>query len=144
MRDFLTMAIPIFIGMCFVAGMFQWSGALEWLMRSLEPVMAVFNLPPEAALAVVLGSVRKDGLAIGMLNSDWTSLKAPLETPIQILTAVYLASVLLPCLVTVLAVAREMRINFTLRMVGRQACFATLFSLCIAWGGWFLLAIRSS
>jgi len=144
MRDFLTMAIPIFIGMCFVAGMFQWSGALEWLMRSLEPVMAVFNLPPEAALAVVLGSVRKDGLAIGMLNSDWTSLKAPLETPIQILTAVYLASVLLPCLVTVLAVAREMRINFTLRMVGRQACFATLFSLCIAWGGWFLLAIRPS
>ena len=144
MRDFLTMAIPIFIAMCFVAGMLQWSGALEWLMRFLEPVMAIFNLPPEAALAVVLGSVRKDGLAIGMLNSDWTSLKAPLETPIQILTAVYLASVLLPCLVTVLAVAREMHINFTLRMVGRQACFATLFSLCIAWGGWFLLVIKPS
>ena len=37
-------------------------------MHLLAPVMTLFNLPPEAAFAVVLGSVRKDGLAIGLLS----------------------------------------------------------------------------
>ena len=79
-----------------------------------------FNLPPEAAIAVVLGAVRKDGLAIGLLDGDWATLKVPLESSVQVLTAVYLAGVLLPCLVTVLAVVREMRANFAIKMIGRQ------------------------
>ena len=88
-------------------------------------MMAIFNLPAEAALAVVLGSVRKDGLAIGLPNGDLDSLKLPLDTSVQVLTAVYLAGVLLPCLVTVLTVVREMGSQFV-EMVGRQACFAVL------------------
>ena len=57
--------------------------------------MALFRLPGEAATAVVLGSIRKDGLAIGLLDADWNSLKVALESPAQVLTAVYLAGVLL-------------------------------------------------
>lgn len=140
-RDFLFLALPIFVGICFVAGLLQWSGVLDWFMRFLAPVMAVFNLPPEAAIAVVLGSVRKDGLAIGLLNGDWDSLKVPLESSIQVLTAVYLAGVLLPCLVTVITVVREMRPGFALRMIGRQAFFAALFSFGIAWLGAFLISL---
>ena len=135
LRDFTFMAFPIFIGICVVAGLLQWSGTLDWFTRLLAPVMAFFNLPPEASLAIVLGSVRKDGIAIGLLNGDGSLLKVPLDTPVQVLTAVYLAGVLLPCLVTLLAVAKEMRTSFALKMVGRQACYAALFSLCIAWLG---------
>lgn len=141
LRDFAVMALPIFIGICVVAGLLQWSGLLAWMTRLLAPVMALFNLPPEAALAVVLGSVRKDGLAIGLLDGGWNSLKVPMHAPLQILTAVYLAGVLLPCLVTLLTVAKEMRPGFALKMVGRQAAFAVLFSLGIAWGGAALISI---
>ena len=141
LRDFAVMALPIFIGICVVAGLLQWSGLLAWMTRLLAPVMALFNLPPEAALAVVLGSVRKDGLAIGLLDGDWNALKVALETPVQVLTAVYLAGVLLPCLVTVLAVAREMRPRFALKMVGRQAMFAALFALGIAWVGAAIISL---
>lgn len=143
LRDFAVMALPIFVGICVFAGLLQWSGALDVLSQALAPVMAIFNLPPEAALAVVLGSVRKDGLAIGLLDGSWDSLKMPLDSPIQVLTAVYLAGVLLPCLVTVLTVAKEMRPSFALKMVGRQACFAVLFSLCIAWGGALLVSFAN-
>ncbi len=142
LRDFAMMALPIFVGICIFAGLLHWSGALAWLTRLLSPLMAVFNLPSEAALAVVLGSVRKDGLAIGLLNGDWGALKVSLDTPVQVLTAVYLAGVLLPCLVTVLTVAKEMRPAFALKMVGRQACIAAVFSLCIAWLGAFLFFIN--
>ena len=143
LRDFAFMALPIFIGICVIAGLLQWSGALALLVRSFAPVMAIFNLPPEAALAVVLGSVRKDGLAIGFLSDDWASLKVPVDTPVQVLTAVYLAGVLLPCLVTVFTVAKEMRLRFAFKMVGRQACFAALFSLCIAWFGALLVSFTN-
>jgi len=143
LRDFAVMALPIFVGICVVAGLLQWSGALAGLSQVLSPVMAVFNLPPEAALAVVLGSVRKDGLAIGLLDGSWDTLKMPLDSSVQVLTAVYLAGVLLPCLVTVLTVAKEMRPSFALKMVGRQACFAVIFSLCIAWGGALIVSFTN-
>ena len=142
LREFFVVALPIFVGICIFAGMLQWSGALASLTRLLAPMMAIFNLPAEAALAVVLGSVRKDGLAIGLLNGDLDSLKLPLDTSVQVLTAVYLAGVLLPCLVTVLTVVREMGSQFALKMVGRQACFAAFFAFCIAWIGTLLSSIN--
>ncbi|MGB0372950.1 MAG: nucleoside recognition domain-containing protein [Opitutales bacterium] len=141
LRDFAFTALPIFVVICIVAGLMQWSGFLAVLIGVLAPLMAVFHLPPESALSVMLGSIRKDGIAIGLLDSDWNSLKVPLETPFQILTVVYLAGVLLPCLVTVFTVAREMHLKFALRMVGRQAFFAALFSVCIAWFGRLLYSI---
>ena len=140
-REFLVIALPIFVGICIVAGLLQWSGALNSLTRLLAPVMAIFNLPAESALAVVLGSVRKDGLAIGLLNGDMESLKVPLDTSVHVLTAVYLAGVLLPCLVTVWTVAREMGTQFAMKMVGRQAGFAAAFAVCIAWIGTLILSI---
>lgn len=140
LTDFILTAFPIFLFMCFFAGLLQWIGALELFTRLFAPVMAVFNLPPETALAVVLGSIRKDGLAIGLLDGG-DSLKVPLESSVQVLTAVYLASVLLPCMVTALTVMKEMRPSFALKMIFRQASFATLFSFCIAWSGAFLVSV---
>ncbi|MEM1222978.1 MAG: nucleoside recognition domain-containing protein [Verrucomicrobiota bacterium] len=140
LSDFFQTALPIFVGICFFAGLLQWSGALAGLTDAAGPIMALFRLPPEAALAVVLGSVRKDGLAIGLLDAEWNALKVPIEAPLQILTAVYLAGVLLPCLVTLVTIVREMHPRFALKMISRQVSFAALFSLLIAWGGHFLLA----
>ena len=141
LRDFMMVAFPIFVGICILAGLLQWSGVLGSLTSILEPVMAAFNLPSETALAIVLGSVRKDGLAIGLLNGEMDSLKVVLDTPVQVLTSVYLAGVLLPCLVTVLTIGREMGFMFGLKMIGRQAFFAAIFALCIAWFGLLLSLI---
>ena len=138
LSDFFGIALPIFIATCVFAGLCQWFGGLDALTHLCAPLMALFRLPPEAALAIVLGAVRKDGIAIGLLDADWHALKVPMDQPLQILTAVYLAGVLLPCLVTMLTVAREMRPSFAFKMMARQASFALLFSLLIAWGGHFI------
>jgi Fe2+ transport system protein B len=133
--DFFGIALPIFVAICVFAGLCQWCGALDALTRLCAPLMALFRLPPEAALAIILGAVRKDGIAIGLLDANWHALKVPMDQPLQVLTAVYLAGVLLPCLVTMLTVVREMRTRFAFKMIARQASFAALFSLLIAWGG---------
>ncbi|NES24798.1 MAG: ferrous iron transporter B, partial [Symploca sp. SIO3E6] len=55
-------------------------------------------------------------------------------TPLQILTAVYLAGVILPCLVTLLTIVREMSWRFALKLLSQQVVAAVSFSLLLAWG----------
>ena len=134
-NQFFTVALPVFFMICVLAALLSWSGALDAGSRLMGPVMSLFNLPPETSLAVILGSIRKDGLAIGLLNMEAGILKVPLESPVQVLTAVALAGIFLPCLVTVLAIARELGWRFAVRMMARQATAAVLSCLVLAWGG---------
>lgn len=100
--------------------------------------MILFNLPAETAVAVAMGSIRKDGMAVGLLDADWGSLKVALGSPSQVLTAVFLAGVLLPCLVTLMTIGREMGGRFAARLALRQAAWAVGFSMVIAWCGAFV------
>jgi ferrous iron transport protein B len=128
--EFFTKALPIFFGICIAAALLQWSGVLAALQGGLAPVMAAFRLPGDAALAVVLASIRKDGI---LLLSN-PAVSAALS-PAQVLTAVYLSGVLLPCLVTALTIGKELGRRFALRLMFRQALWAMGFSLVIAWVG---------
>jgi len=138
LKQFVMTAFPIFIGICFTAATLEWLRILGYFTQILSPVMSLFNLPGEAATAVVLGSVRKDGIAIGLLNQEEGLLSVALESPVQVLTAVYLAGVLLPCIVTLFTIIKEMRWRFALKLCGKQILWASGFSILIAWGGEFL------
>lgn len=135
---FLTVAFPIFIVICLVAAMLNWLGVLSGLSWLLAPMMAFFNLPAEAATSVVLGSIRKDGIAIGLLNSSWDGLKIPITDPVQVLTVVYLAGILLPCLVTLYTISKEMNLKFAFQIIHKQVLAVITFSLLIAWIGHLL------
>jgi len=130
-RQFFLQAMPIFVVICIVASLLAKLGALDWCANVLGPLMGAFNLPAESALPVVLASIRKDGIFL-LAASD--GLAIPL-TGLQVLTAVYLAGVLLPCLVTALTIAKETSWKLALRILLRQASFAIGFSLILAWGG---------
>ena len=127
--------MPVFVLICIAASALAQAGVLELASRILGSVMSLFDLPSQAALSVVLASVRKDG--IFLLAAD-DGLSFPM-TAAQALTAVYLAGVLLPCLVTTMTIARETGWKATSRLLARQAGFATLFTLVLAWGGRHLL-----
>ena len=131
--EFFRRAFPTFFLITAVASLLHWLGALQAASTVFEPVMAIFRLPSDAALAVVLASVRKDGILLLAEPGVAASLSA-----VQLLTAVYLAGVLLPCLVTCLTIAREQGRAFALRLVGRQAVAATGFSALLAWAGAWL------
>jgi Fe2+ transport system protein B len=135
LRQFFVTALPIFAVITVVAALLAWSGVIERLARLIDPVMAVFRLPAEAVIPVLLASIRKDGLLLFDEPSTLASLSA-----LQLLTGVYLAGVLLPCLVTALTISREQSVRFTLGLLGRQAAAAVGFTLLLAWGGSALLA----
>jgi len=134
-RQFLWQAIPVFVLICIAASLLAHVGALDAAARVVGPLMHVFDIPSQAALAVVLASVRKDG--IFLLAADGGSSFS--MTAAQALTAVYLAGVLLPCLVTAITIGRETGWKPTTRLLAQQAAFAILFALVLAWGGRWLL-----
>ncbi|WP_159903681.1 nucleoside recognition domain-containing protein [Salinirussus salinus] len=132
-RSFFLKALPVFAGIVLVASLLDYFGVLDVMGEALGPVMGLFNLPGKTALVVVMGSIRKDGLLL--LQSDGLSATLSAMSPIQVLTAVYLAGVLLPCLVTAITVAKELSPRYAGRMLLRQAAAAIGFSLLIGWGG---------
>ncbi|WP_200817602.1 nucleoside recognition domain-containing protein [Calothrix rhizosoleniae] len=133
LNQFFTNAIPIFLAIALIASVLDWLGVLNGLSRLIDPTMGFFRLPPEAALPVILASVRKDGL---LLFAEPNTVS--LLSPVQILTGVYLAGVLLPCLVTALTIAREQSPKFALKLMLRQANAAIVFTFILAWGGYIM------
>jgi len=94
----------------------------------------MFRLPAEAALPVLLASIRKDGILL-FAGGEETGSMAAAWTATQVLTAVYLAGVLLPCLVTALTIAREQSWRFAGKLLIRQALAASAFAAGLAWCG---------
>ena len=129
-QQFLFNAIPIFVIITIIASLLNWLGVIATLANIINPLMGWFNLPPEASLPIVLASIRKDGLLLFAEPETWAML-----TPLQVLTGVYLAGVLLPCLVTLLTIMQEKSSRFALLLLGKQAIAAIIFSLFLAWGG---------
>ena len=127
--QFFIQALPIFLLITLIAALLDWIGALTFLAAVLAPAMAAFRLSAEAALPVIMASVRKDGILLFAATPVLTDV-----TPAQLLTGVYLAGVLFPCLVTLLTIAREQSLRFAMRLVSQQAVAAVLFSLLLAWG----------
>jgi Fe2+ transport system protein B len=135
LRQFFWQAMPIFVLICVVASLMAKFGVLDEISGLLGPAMGLFNLPSDSALAIVLSSIRKDGIFLFAANDG---IAFPM-TGSQVLTAVYLAGVLLPCLVTALTIARESSWKSTGLILARQAAFALLFSFLLAWGGRWIL-----
>jgi Fe2+ transport system protein B len=128
--QFFVTALPVFFAISLAASALGYAGAPQRLTAALGPVAALFRLPGEAVLAVVMGSIRKDGILLLAERGAANGM-----TAVQLLTAVFLAGVLLPCLVTWLTIARERGAAFAARMASRQAAAACFFAFLLAWGG---------
>jgi len=126
---FFRRAMPIFLGITVVASLLDWMGVINVISNWMRPLMRAFDLPAQAAVAVVFSSIRKDAILLFINDTNFAHLRNG-----QILTAVYFAGVLLPCLVTALTISREKSARFALTLMARQALAAVVFALALAWG----------
>ena len=129
LMSFFRTSIPIFFLISVIASLLNWLHVLYHVSAFIQPAMAAFHLPEQAALPIVLASIRKDGILLVAQMARGTAL-----TRGQSLTAVYLAGELLPCLVTALTISRERSSIFVGKLMLRQALAACFFALLLAWG----------
>jgi Fe2+ transport system protein B len=132
--DFVKDVATVFAGVCLLAAFAAWSGLLSLLERAAAPWMMLLGLPVQVADAVVMSAVRKNGMATILIDPAG-GLKLPLGSASQLLAAVLLAGMLLPCIVTSLALGKELGWKRTGRLLLRQALTVSLMVAVLSWSG---------
>jgi len=125
---FLRRAMPIFLCITVLASIMDWAGLIETIGHGLKPVMAIFGLPSDTVIPVLMASIRKDGILL-FAQPDL----AKVLSSGQLFVGTYLAGVLLPCLVTALTVIQERSLRFAAILMARQAVAALAFSIALVW-----------
>jgi Fe2+ transport system protein B len=129
MRQFLTQAMPIFLLLCVLSAALDYSGALQPISRVLAPVMALFQLPSELSLSLVVSVLRKDGMLL-MNSGNGETLRSLSSS--QLFLAVYLSSTLTACIVTLWTVQKELGLRHAALLAGRQALTSVVTAFLLA------------
>lgn len=135
--DFVTDVMTVFAGVCLVAATAAWAGLLSLLDRAAEPVMRLLGLPAQVAEAVVLSAVRKNGMAAALI-APGGGLKLPLSSASQILGTILLAGMVVPCVVTDVALGRALGWKKTSSLILRQMACVCLLVGALVWSGHWL------
>ena len=96
--------IPLFlVGAAFMFVMDK-SGILAWLSRAGEPLVTGWlGLPPQASAAFLMGFLRRDFGATGLFVMQSQGLLSP----VQVVVAMVTITLFIPCIASVLMIAKE-------------------------------------
>lgn len=108
-KGFILEAAPLFMLGSLLVGISQVTGFLDWVQEILKPVTVSFlHLPAETAQAFIMGMVRRDFGAAGLL------FLAKIMTPVQILTSLVVITLFVPCIASATVIWKERGIKETL------------------------------
>ena len=101
---YLKEVIPLFLigaAVMFFMDRFGW---LSWLEQGMRPLVVNWlGLPPEAGAAFLMGFLRRDFGATGLFVMEAQGLLAP----IQVVVSMVAVTLFIPCVASVLVIARE-------------------------------------
>lgn len=101
-RGFLEEAAPLFVLGSAIVATLQLTGLLTVMQKFLEPVtVQLLHLPAETAFIFIMGTVRRDFGAAGLLNM------ADTLTHVQILTALITITLFVPCIASAVIFWKE-------------------------------------
>ena len=103
MQWYFLEIFPLFM----IASVILWagklSGALDWLVRAMQPVMLLLGLPAETAAAFILGFFRRDFGAAGLSDLQTNGLL----DPVQLTVAAVTLTLFVPCVAQFLVMKKE-------------------------------------
>lgn len=96
--------IPLFLLGAAIMFIMDESGALAWLTRAGEPLVTGWlGLPPQASAAFLMGFLRRDFGATGLFVMQSQGML----TPLQVVVAMVTITLFIPCIASVLMIAKE-------------------------------------
>jgi len=112
---YIKEVVPLFLLGTAILFILDRTGLLQQIIRLGEPLVAGWlGLPPEASAAFLVGFLRRDFGATGLFIMQSEGLL----TPIQIVVAMVTITLFIPCLASVLMIAKERSWRTALAMVG--------------------------
>ncbi len=97
---FMNEATPAFFLAALAVGLLQVSGSLIYIINAIKPLISnVLLLPPEVTISFILGMIRRDFGAFGLLSIPMTA--------VQTVTACVVLTLFVPCIATVAVMIKE-------------------------------------
>lgn len=103
MQWYFLEIFPLFIFASLLLWAGKMTGALEWLVRGMTPVMGLLGLPADASAAFIFGFFRRDFGAAGLYDLQ----EAGLLTPVQLTVAAVTMTLFVPCIAQFLMMKKE-------------------------------------
>jgi ferrous iron transport protein B len=101
---YLKEVVPLFLLGAFIMFVLDKSGALDWLMGAGEPLVVHWlGLPSEASAAFIMGFLRRDFGATGLFVMEAQGLL----TPLQVVVAMVTVTLFVPCIASLMMIAKE-------------------------------------
>ncbi len=120
---FLREAVPLFLIGTFLLFLGNQLGVLQWLEELAQPVVTGFlGLPPKAAEAFIIGFLRRDYGAAGLLKMQQDGLL----TVTQVLVSLVVITLFVPCIANFFVVIKERGLRTALLIVAFIFPFAVL------------------
>ena len=100
--NFLKEAVPLFFLGSFVLSILKLTGGLGLLQRLFSPIVKnLLHLPPEFANAFIMGLIRRDLGATGILDIANTL------SPLQVLVSAIVLTLFVPCIAALIVIYKE-------------------------------------
>lgn len=122
LKQFCTQALPIFFIICIVSTLLYEAKLLQAASMIFRPLLKLLELPADAATGLVFSIIRKDGILL--FNEGNGELLKHLDH-LQLLLLVFLASTLTSCVVTMMAIWKEIGPSDAIKLIFKQlaTCF---------------------
>jgi ferrous iron transport protein B len=127
MQWYFIEIFPLFILASVILWAGKMTGALNWLVGALSPVMRMLGLPVQTAAAFIFGFFRRDFGAAGLYDLQ----KAGLLSPVQLTVAAVTLTLFVPCVAQFMMMQKERGWKVSLRI------FVLVTSMAFA-TGWLL------
>jgi ferrous iron transport protein B len=112
---YIREVVPLFLLGAALMFVMDKSGALAWLSQASEPLVTGWlGLPPQASAAFLMGFLRRDFGATGLFVMQSHGLLSP----VQVVVAMVTITLFIPCIASVLMIAKERGWRTALGMTG--------------------------
>jgi ferrous iron transport protein B len=134
---YLKEVVPLFLLGALIMFVMDKTGLLDWLIRAAEPLVSGWlGLPPQASAAFILGFLRRDFGATGLFVMESQGLLTSRQTLVAMVTI----TLFVPCIASVLMIAKERGWRTSLAIMGLVMPLAFLIggllNLTLAGIGW--------
>jgi ferrous iron transport protein B len=135
---YLKEVVPLFLAGALIMFILDQIGILTWLMGAGEPLVVHWlGLPAQASAAFLMGFLRRDFGATGLFVMESQGML----TPLQVVVAMVTITLFIPCIASVMMIAKERNWRTAVSMVLLTIPLAFLvggllnrFLLAIGWG----------
>jgi ferrous iron transport protein B len=101
---YIKEVVPLFLFGALLMFLLDRSGLLAWLIQAGEPLVSGWlGLPAEASAAFLMGFLRRDFGATGLFVMQSEGLL----TPLQVVVAMVTVTLFIPCIASVMMIAKE-------------------------------------